>query len=129
MMRVATVLTLLMVFGATPALALVCETLCAEAPAQTGRASHASHRHHHAGTQSSVIGHRSSVLETSRDVQCRSHVTIEPATPERSLTLAIEAAPASLRLFEPLVQLTHSGSLAEVRPPPPESRAATPLRI
>jgi hypothetical protein len=127
MTRLIAATALLVVIAATPALALVCEAECAQ-PASHGRASHVSHEHHDSGRQASGFRLPAFGLKANFEDKCRSHFAIEPATPERSSTLATEAAPPSLRLLEPLVSLTRAGALAKVRPPL-ESGAATPLRI
>ena len=128
MTRWATALALLIVFAATPALAVACAVQC-ETSAMPNRAGKTGHAHHHAGTQSSVFGLQSSVLVTDPDNQCRSHFRIELAAPERTASGAAEPAAAVFRQLEPLALLTRIGARAEVRPPPLESRTAAPLRI
>jgi hypothetical protein len=130
MMRLATAAALLMVFVATPALAIVCERRCAEPVAHTGRASDASHSHHHTGPQSSDFGLQSSVLKTGPEHACVSHVHSELGAPERpSAFAAAELATSWAGILEPLAALTRAAGLDEIRPPPLESRATTPLRI
>jgi hypothetical protein len=126
-MRWATAAALLVALAISPAFSLLCEARCAEPAAHHEHDS--THAHHGGGSQSSVIGHRSSVLETGPEQPCLSHADTEIGTPERVAFAAVEPAPTSSTLLEAPALLTSAGTLAELRPPPPESRAATPLRI
>lgn len=124
---------LLLVLAAAPALGPFCEARCAEAVAVRQHGVDAAHAHHsdaaaHERPQSTAGGLQSPVVETGSERACRSHLEVDLAGPERTVSVTAEPAPDPHRLTGPVAYVRRSGPAAGQRPPP-ESGAITPLRV
>ena len=130
-MRWVTATALLVVLGATPALALLCEARCAAPHGQSHAqaAGDATHAHHAHAVPASNLQTPGSGLQASGLLRnCTPHVAADVVAPERLRLVCGSPEPSEIGLAG-AVRGSGSQLLHVIRPPLLVPRPSAPLRI